>query len=194
MSCRLRSTVGLLGLALAGCQPMTASTQYTPHVIAAKTVSAAPCALRVAEIVDERMDPSVLGSVGGRTVKGPKDSQAWLHSVLSGLGGSGIRVSFNEPDGQGSGDLSAGVELKTAWVSSETTSKVASVVLRFHYFRAGAPLKSAEYRGSIASPNWSSAEGEIQGMIDRAFDKALAQAARDVLAQCAAPAAVTAAR
>jgi hypothetical protein len=47
-------------------------------------------------------------------------------------------------------------------------------------------IKSADYRGSISTPNWSSGQHEIQSMIDRAFDQALSQAAADTLAACSA--------
>jgi hypothetical protein len=170
---------------VAGCAPMTASTAYTPRVAMSKTVAHASCTLRVVNVVDDRMDPTVLGNVGGRTVKGPPDPQAWLHSVIGGLRNSGIEVEFGDADTTAT-DLSAKAELKTAWVSSAATAKIASVVLNLQYFRAGSLIKSADYRGSISTPNWSSGQQEIQSMIDRAFDQALSQAATDTLAACSA--------
>jgi hypothetical protein len=59
-------------------------------------------------------------------------------------------------------------------------------VLNLQYFRSGSLIKSADYRGSISTPNWSSGQQEIQSMIDRAFDQALSQAAADTLAECSA--------
>jgi len=44
------------------------------------------------------MDPTVLGNVGGRTVKGPPDAQAWLHSVIGGLRNTGIAVEFGDAE------------------------------------------------------------------------------------------------
>jgi hypothetical protein len=170
---------------VAGCAPMTASTAYTPRVAMSKTVAHASCTLRVVNVIDDRMDPTVLGNVGGRTVKGPPDPQAWLHSVIGGLRNSGIAVEFGDPDTT-SADLSAKAELKTAWVSSAATAKIASVVLNLQYFRSGSLIKSADYRGSISTPNWSSGQQEIQSMIDRAFEQALSQAATDTLAACSA--------
>jgi len=170
---------------VAGCTPMTASSTYTPRVAMSKTVAHASCTLRVVNIIDDRMDPTVLGNVGGRTVKGPPDTQAWLHSVIGGLRNSGIAVEFADTDTT-SADLSAKAELKTAWVSSAATAKIASVVLNLQYFRSGSLIKSADYRGSISTPNWGSGQQEIQSMIDRAFDQALSQAAADTLAVCSA--------
>jgi hypothetical protein len=170
---------------VAGCAPMTASTAYTPRVAMSKTVAHVSCTLHVVNVIDDRMDPSVLGNVGGRTVKGPSDPQAWLHSVIGGLRNTGIAVEFGEADTT-SAALSAKAELKTAWVSSAATAKIASVVLNLQYFRSGSLIKSADYRGSISTPNWSSGQQEIQSMIDRAFDQALSQAAADTLAACSA--------
>jgi hypothetical protein len=183
---RISTLTGVcLMLGMTGCTPMTASTAYTPHVAMSKAVPRVTCTLRVVDIIDDRMDPSVLGNVGGRTVKGPSDPQAWLHSVIGGLRSTGIAVEFGDAE-TASADLSAKAELKTAWVSSAATAKIASVVLNLQYFRSGTMIKSADYRGSISTPNWSSGQQEIQSMIDRAFDQALAQAAADTLAACSA--------
>jgi hypothetical protein len=183
---RISTLAGVcLMLVMAGCAPMTASTAYTPRVAMSKAVARATCTLRVVKIIDDRMDPTVLGIVGGRTVKGPPDPQAWLHSVIEGLRNTGIAVEFGDAETT-SADLSAKAELKTAWVSSAATAKIASVVLNLQYFRSGSMIKSADYRGSISTPNWGSGQQEIQSMIDRAFDQALSQAASDTLAACSA--------
>lgn len=172
-----------LMLILAGCAPMTASSAYTPRVAINKPAAKVSCTLRVVNIIDDRMDPTVLGNVGGRTVKGPPDPQAWLQSVIGGLRNTGIAVQFGDAETI-SADLSAKAELKTAWVSSATTAKIASVVLNLQYFRSGSMIKSADYRGSVSTPNWGSGQQEIQSMIDRAFEQALSQAAADTLAVC----------
>ena len=183
---RISTLVGVcLMLGVAGCAPMTASTAYTPRVATSKAVARVTCTLRVVDVIDDRMDPTVLGNVGGRTVKGPPDPQAWLHSVIGGLRSTGIAVEFGDAE-TASGDLSARAELKTAWVSSAATAKIASVVLNLQYFRSGSMIKSADYRGSISTPNWINSQPEIQSMIDRAFDQALSQAAVDTLAACSA--------
>jgi hypothetical protein len=183
---RISTPVGVcLMLGVAGCAPMTASTAYTPRVAMSKAVARVTCTLRVVDVIDDRMDPTVLGNVGGRTVKGPSDPQAWLHSVIGGLRSTGIAVEFGDAE-TASGDLSARAELKTAWVSSAATAKIASVVLNLQYFRSGSMIKSADYRGSISTPNWINSQPEIQSMIDRAFDQALSQAAVDTLAACSA--------
>jgi hypothetical protein len=183
---RISTLAGVcLTLLVAGCAPMMASTTYTPRVETSNAVARVSCTLRVVKVIDDRMDPTVLGIVGGRTVKGPTDSQAWLHSVIGGLRSSGIAVEFGDAETT-SADLSAKAELKMAWVSSAATTKIASVVLNLQYFRSGSMIKSADYRGSISTPNWSSGKHEIQSMIDRAFDQALSQAAADTLAACSA--------
>jgi len=168
---------------MAACSPMTASTKYTPRAAPVAHAPQMACRMRVLEIVDDRMDPTILGSVGGRTVHAPPDAQAWMRSVMGGLNRLGVAVEFGDADA-GSAGLAARAELKTAWVSSETTAKTASVVLGFRYFQAGTLIKAADYRGSISATNWSSTQDEIQRMVDRAFDQVLAQAAADILAAC----------
>jgi hypothetical protein len=188
MSARMRAAAAVASVwatLMAACSPMTASTTYTPRVASPAPLPKPSCRLRVVEIVDARMDPSVLGNVGGRTVHAPMDAQAWMRSVIGGLDHSGIAVEFAEQDPAWSG-LIARAELKTAWVSSATTAKTASVVLTLRYFRAGELLKAADYRGSISATNWGSTQDEIQRMIDRAFDQVLSQAAVDIHAVCPA--------
>jgi hypothetical protein len=176
-----------LALAVIGCSPITANTAYTPRTVPAARATPLPktvCRMRVVEIVDDRMDPNVLGAVGGRTVRAPADMQAWMRSVIGGLDRSGIAVEFGDKGPAGPSGLIAKAELKTAWVSSATTAKTASVVLSLRYFRAGELIKTADYRGSISAPNWGSTHDEIQRMIDRAFDQVLSQAAGDIRAAC----------
>jgi hypothetical protein len=174
-----------LALATVACAPITANTAYVPRTAAPRTqLPQAACRLLVVEIVDDRLDPSMLGAVGGRTVHAPADMQAWMRSVLGGLDRSGIAVEFGDLNKADSSELVAKAELKTAWVSSATTAKTASVVLAMRYFRAGTQIKAADYRGSISATNWASTQDEIQGMIDRAFDQVLAQAAGDIRVAC----------
>jgi hypothetical protein len=163
---------------------MTASATYTPRAVPRAAVAKGTCRLRVLEIQDDRMDPSVLGSVAGRTVHAPTDAQAWLRSVIAGLDRSGILVEFAPDAAPGIADLDARAELNTAWVSSATTAKTASVVLYLQLLRADQLVKTADYRGSISSPNWSSTQDEIQRMIDRAFDQVIAEAASDIRSVC----------
>jgi hypothetical protein len=109
MNVMIRLAAVCLIFAVAGCAPMTASTAYTPRVAMSKTAAHVSCTLRVVNVIDDRMDPSVLGNVGGRTVKGPADTQAWLHSVIGGLRNTGIVVEFGDAETT-SADLSAKAE------------------------------------------------------------------------------------
>jgi hypothetical protein len=69
---RIATLAGVcLMLEVAACAPMTASPVYTPRVEMRNAVARVPCTLRVVKVTDDRMDPTVLGNVGGRTVKGP---------------------------------------------------------------------------------------------------------------------------
>lgn len=114
------ATTFAVTLALAGCvaRPMTVAASYPSHVPsqAAKPVA---CRMRVVAVGDERMDPTVLGVVAGRTVHAPGDAQAWIRSVFAGLQESGIKVEFAESDSQAPGTFNTRVSLRSAWASTD---------------------------------------------------------------------------
>jgi hypothetical protein len=137
----------------------------------------------VVKINDERMDPSTLGVVAGRTVHAPPDTQTWMRSGVSALAKDGVRVEFGEV-APAPRVIDAVVVLKTAWVSSAATSKMASVVLHIDYEHAGQPLKSNDYRGNTTSVNWASTDSEIQSLLQDVFGKVLAQVGNDFRGVC----------
>jgi len=192
----LRSIVAVLvAAALGGCAsqpPYTltgsfadpdTSTANAPRVRASK--DAAHCPLQIDRIADLRTDPGILGNVAGRTVRAPESVDAWLHNVLgAGLASRGVTPHFDRRP-QGVADpLTADVALRTAWVSDIHTSKSATAVLNLRLKRGEALLGERDYRGADTVLNWSSGDGELQRMVDRAFGRALDQIARDVRAAC----------
>lgn len=182
---RRAAAAGVWGV-LAGCVSSTPVTVTSPAVRSdTHRPDTVACPLRVVEIVDDRMDPQVLGQVGPRTVRAPADSDAWLRGVLSALPQFGVAVGFGEQAAAPARAIDARAELKTAWVASVTTAKTASVVLNVQYLRSGVLLKTADYRGSVSRANWNSGTGEIQGMLDDAFAQVLQQVTSDVRALCA---------
>jgi hypothetical protein len=140
--------------------------------------------MRIVAVTDERMDPTVLGVVGGRTVRAPSDAQAWIRSVLRGLQAAGIQVEFADSDSEAPGTFNTRVLLRTAWVSSATTAKLANVVFNIEYRGGAATPGATDYRGHISSPNWNSTDDELQSVVNRAFDQALEQIATDFRSMC----------
>jgi hypothetical protein len=182
------AAASLLTGSLCGCAqtPITATPTYSPPAHsqnAAPLAPAIPCTLHVVKINDERMDPSTLGVVAGRTVHAPPDTQTWMRSGVSALAKDGVRVEFGEV-APAPGVIDAVVVLKTAWVSSAATSKMASVVLHIDYEHAGQALKSNDYRGNTTSVNWASTDSEIQSLLQDVFGKVLAQVGTDFRGVC----------
>jgi hypothetical protein len=125
-----------------------------------------------------------LGVVAGRSVRAPSDAQAWIRSVIGGLQASGIRVEFADSDSDAPGTFNTRVLLRTAWVSSATTAKLANVVFNIEYREGAATPRAMDYRGHISSPNWNSTDDELQSVVNRAFDQALEQIATDFRSLC----------
>jgi hypothetical protein len=176
-------------LALAACaatQPMTVSASFvdsTPH---AAMAVAPPCSIDVVELVDARHAPGTLGVVAGRAVKSPDDTNAWLRSIIGGLRARGVAVDFREPASTPSDAILVRVSLQTAWVTNVWDNGTANVVLHVRAGRGGAATIDRDYRGSLSTVNWASGVGELQGLVDHAFAKALDAIAADLRPLCAA--------
>lgn len=179
-------TVGSL-LLLAGCvarPPMVLSSSFISPQAPAADIARCRCALRIVQITDDRLDPKIMGVVGGRTVRAPPNTETWYRSVMSGLEPMGIPVTFGPEAGDSGTSIYAALELKSAWVSSATETKAASAVLAVRYFVRGTQIKSAEYRGSVSRLNWDSGDVEIQRMVDEVMQQILLQVSADVRTLC----------
>jgi hypothetical protein len=130
------------------------------------------------------MDPTVLGRVAGRTVRSPADAQVWLRAVINRLAEQGIVVDFSATDAALASTIDADARLKSAWVDSAATAKLASVVLNVQYSYRGTSIKTADYRGSVSAVNWNSTTDEVQGMVDDALAQVLTQLATDFRVIC----------
>jgi hypothetical protein len=187
----------LVSLLTAACamDPMTLAGSFSnpdtqlpnePRPARAK-VPAASCALIVDAIYDARSDPKVLGTVAGRPVYAPAEVNAWLHNVVAGLGTRGVAVSFDTNTTQDTAPLVASLTLRTAWVSELHTSKATNTVWQMRLRRGETLIEETNIRGADTVMNWSSGDGELQRMVDRAFGRALDQIAVKVRAACNAP-------
>jgi hypothetical protein len=151
---------------------------------ASATAAVFSCHVAIAEAADMRREPQLLGIVGGRAVNAPDDTTAWLTSILGGLQARGVGVAFDK-DATPTGDVVvARVNLRSAWLTSVSTNKVANVVLHVRAERAGAPVIERDYRGSLTGVNWSSGEGELRRLVDDAFADALNDMAVDFHTLC----------
>ncbi len=130
------------------------------------------------------MDGTVLGQVANRPVRAPPDAQAWMRSVIGGLQNWGIPVEFTDSTAEAPGVINTEITLKSAWVASATTAKTANVVLRVEFQQSTTAGQGTDYRGHISSVNWNSNDGELQAMVNRAFDEALSQIAADFRTRC----------
>jgi hypothetical protein len=162
-----------MGLALAACaplEPITASGTFQDHLPARAPAPAGGCAVNITAVADARTSPEILGIVG-RAVKAPSDTQAWLRSILQGLGSRGFQVGFAaapEPEA-----INMQVRLDKAWLTGTATNKTANVVVHVRAERAGSAPLEADYRGALTVMNWASTAAELQRLADTAFAKAL---------------------
>ncbi|HET9472904.1 MAG TPA: hypothetical protein VFO82_03370 [Steroidobacteraceae bacterium] len=187
----------LVALLAAACalEPMTLAGAFSnpetqlpnePRPPRART-PAANCTLIVDAIYDTRSEPKLLGTVAGRPVYAPTDVKAWLHNVVAGLGTRGVAVDFDTNTAQQTAPLVATLTLRTAWVSELHTSKATNTVWQMRLRRGETLIEESNIRGADTVMNWSSGDGELQRMVDRAFGRALDQIAARVRAACDAP-------
>lgn len=182
-----RASIVCSALALAGCvdtTPVTLRSQFWPSTVTVRRVEPVACTLRVVQIVDSRLDPSVLGQVGPREVLIPHHEQEWLRSIVGALGTLGIAVRFGPASNDPAPHIEARVTLERAWVESIASAEAASVVLTVEYLRHGVPMKSADYRGSADQLDWDDGSEPIQNMMDAVLTQVLVQMAGDFRALC----------
>ena len=141
------------------------------------------CKLAVAEIRDARADPTMIGFIGSRPVRGPADPRAWIGNVLAGLKAYGLDVAYPASEVSPTG-LVAKATLVPAWVSSVATAKTGSVVLKVRFSRGDAVLKEAYYRGAESSVDWWGSDAEIQGMIDDSLTQIVDAMSHDLASLC----------
>jgi hypothetical protein len=176
-------------LALFACtSPIATSSNYIAPPMSPWS-GAAPrlegCKLAITAIADARLDPTTIGMIGPRPVRGPADAPAWLASVLKSLTRYGVDVSFPPPGAAPKEGLTASVTLVTLWVASVTIAKTGSVVLSVRYARDGAVVKQANYRGRDSGPDWFGSSDEVQAMIDDTAGQAVKAMADDLSSLCA---------
>lgn len=188
----VRALLGVAAaLGLVACRsPIATSSDYiAPPVL---TGSSQPqlqgCKLAITAIADARLDPTTIGNIGPRPVRGPADAPAWLASVLQSLARYGVDVSFPPPGAAPKAGLTASVTLVTLWVASVTVAKTGSIVIGVRYARDGAAVKQANYRGRESGPDWFGSSDETQAMIDDTAGQAVAAMAEDLGSLCAPPA------
>jgi hypothetical protein len=185
-------TAALAAVTLTACVsqvPMTLSERFSnPHTRPANAPrlprNALTCRVIVSTIADTRTNPELLGRVAGRPVRAPADVSLWLRNVVAGLESRGVVPHFDSNPTHEASPLVAGFTLRLAWVSEIHTAKTATILLRMKLTRGGSVLREKDYRGSDTVMNWSSGNGELQNMVDRAFGGALDQIADDVRAAC----------
>jgi hypothetical protein len=178
-------------LLLGGCAnrpPVALSSQFSPP--SRHAWPAAPrgsdvkpsCRVRVAEIRDLRTDPEAMGSTG-RLIRS-SDTTAWVRSGFASLARD-WRLTLIDDAAPSASDLVLAVDVVKAYAMSVTgETRAASVVVRVHYSRNGAPDGEQVYRGTENGVNWANGEGETQASFDAALAELLADVDRDLLARC----------
>jgi len=152
------------------------------RISAADATPKESCSVQVTALGDSRSDPTFLGMVAGRAVRSPGQGADWIGSMLtSGLKQKGVTLSL-PPAAMATNPLVlAEARLVTAWVGTTATSMNGTVVVAIRHSE-GAEEKI--YRGAATVLNWASGEGEIQSLMDRAFEQMLTKLGSDLRARC----------
>lgn len=168
--------------------PMVMGPLYVEPSHGTPPAKSGGCAVRVAELADDRRDPETLGAIGGfRAIKAPSDREAWLRSIFeTGLSARGFKASFGADDNADPTALTARVHLKSFWVSTLATNKTASVALKAAVGRGGSGDPEKIYRSDKISINMWGSQSEFNGIVNDVFAEALDDLAEDLRAACAA--------
>ena len=179
--------------ALVGCAasaPVTMPAEYRPAYEPARAAStngstrhaAATCAVRIAEVLDQRTDPHVLGDTVTQPVR-VENSADWISSALRSLDGQSGLEFVDRPAVDGR-ELVMSVELLKAYTVHLATDRAATVVIRVKYSRGGTPIDEQIYRGATNGLNWSNGAGETLASLNDALGKLLKPVREDISRHC----------
>jgi len=135
-----------------------------------------------APIEDKRLDPEVLGLVGGRPFSASEVS-GWVLRSLTGLTSRSFSVrpaaSVENPP------VTLRPRLLKVYVDSIRGTKTAVVVLEVAFIEASGREATLLYRGQHAGINWGSDEAEVTAALQKALGKCADQLRIDLDAQLA---------
>ena len=185
----MRRAIFVVAAGLAACapKPMTVAMHDARPSPSARHADRAPtsCRLKITDVADLRPDPATIGTVAGRSIHGPPDSDAWIKNILSGLDDRGIAVTFPQTGETATpAGLTASAHLKTVWATSVGTARTASMVLSMEYRIDGVAVKQRSYRGAVSDVSWWGTEGEVQSMLDSCVNTILQDIDDDVGVLC----------
>lgn len=187
------SALAIVASALVGCAahaPVTMPAEYPPAYAPARAASTngstghagAICAVRIAEVLDQRTDPHVLGDTGSQPVR-VENSGDWISSALRSLDGQSGLEFVDRPAVDGS-ELVMSVELLKAYTVHLATDRAATVVIKVKYSRHDAPIDEKIYRGADNDLNWSNGAGETLASLNDALRKLLKPVREDISRHC----------
>jgi hypothetical protein len=164
-------------LSLASCAsppPALVNPVFADRRPPAALLDATPtCELHIASLTDVRRAPETLGMIRNRAVKAPANSQQWLRSIVQGLQTRGFTVDFDQDGTPARGSITMAVSLEAAWVGDGYASKKAHVVLRVEAEGRRSATLNQDYTGSLSISYWVGDGAGIQGLVDKAIERAL---------------------
>lgn len=166
--------------ALAVREDYLAPAPVRSGVFAPSAAQRKDCYVHLMKLGDSRVDPTILGAVGGRSVRSPGPD--WIKNMLyNGLRDKGVTLSFAPAAADANAQVLAEARLVTAWVGSTATSMNGTVVIAIR------DRKDAEeriFRGAVTTVNWANGDGEIQSLVDQAFERMLLKLSSDLRGRC----------
>jgi hypothetical protein len=135
-----------------------------------------------APIEDKRLDPEVLGLVGGRPFSASEVS-SWVLRSLTGL--TSRSFSVRPAAGVENAPVTLRPRLLKVYVDSIRGTKTAVVVLEVAFVEASGREATLIYRGQHAGINWGSDEAEVTSALQKALGKCADQLRVDLDAQLA---------
>lgn len=168
---------------------LTATFNERAGMVSVLPVGPPTCPVTIAEIVDKRQSPQIVGVIAGRGVLAPADTGAWLRAVLGGLPIRGVTPRFDDAPIR-----RVKITFESAWISGSVETYTGSVVLRVTTLDepgTGQIPSSSQaidqvYRGRISrTAYWSGGTDTLQRAINGAFADALDGLAMDLRKLCA---------
>jgi hypothetical protein len=106
------------------------------------------CKIAIVGIEDQRDPANYMGHFFDNHFEPPADRQAWIKSMVAGLGTRGFDVKFAETGAAPAGYLPLKLALKTAWLDYHNGGFYGTVILRLNSADVSRPFEKS-YRGTF---------------------------------------------
>lgn len=141
------------------------------------------CAVKVAQVIDERKSKEDLGMLGSRLVEG-RHVIPWLQQAVESLSSPDVETLDRQEDREKARSLGVQVGLAQLYVHPLQSSFAANILLHAQYRVDQGPPHLHQYRGIDTNVNWTGSAGSVLSLLNDVLEDALRRMRTDMKRLC----------